>query len=87
MPDPGAKRPLLHELRYRERIGEWAELSDGTAPPAWQQFGRWCDAEEGTMLTVLKRLERKYGSVDSYLEKVCGITEDERTRLREQLTC
>ena len=39
------------------------------------------------MLTVLKRLERKYGSVDSYLEKVCGITEDERTRLREQLTC
>ena len=73
--------------RYRERIGEWAELSDGTAPPAWQQFGRWCDAEEGTMLTVLKRLERKYGSVDSYLEKVCGITEVERTRLREQLTC
>lgn len=73
--------------RYRERIGEWADINGGTVPPAWEQFGRWCDAEEETMLAVLKRLRRKYGSVDDYLCKVCGISEEERVQLRAQLTC
>ena len=73
--------------RYRERIGEWAELGDGSAAPAWEQFGRWCDAEESTMIALLERVEKKYGSIDAYLERKCGIDEEERATLREQLTC
>jgi len=66
--------------RYRERIGEW-KADD------WQQFDRWCDAEEGTMLEVFRRVERKYGSVDTYLTKRCGIGEAERAKIRASLTC
>ena len=39
------------------------------------------------MIALLERVEKKYGSIDAYLERKCGIGEEERAALREQLTC
>ena len=72
--------------RFRERIGSWANVGGEDQDEGWKQFGRWCDAEEATMLRVIARLEDKYGSVDAYLEKKCGIFAEERASLATTLT-
>ena len=54
---------------------------------------RGVDRRNGLVLTMLnrfallERVEKKYGSIDAYLERKCGIGEEERAALREQLTC
>ena len=79
--------------RYRERISEWNtpgedEVPADEEPPRfwWSQFGRWCGADAKTMVEVFARVERKYGSMDAYLDSI-GFDAAQRAELQEAFTC
>jgi len=52
----------------------------------WSQFGRWCGADAETMRTVFARVERKWGSMDGYLDAI-GFDATQRAKLAAALTC
>ena len=79
--------------RYRERISEWNTPGEDEAPADeepprfwWSQFGRWCGADAKTMVEVFARVERKYGSMDAYLDSI-GFDAAQRAELQEAFTC
>lgn len=77
--------------RYRERIQEWSgaehpdELGDEPPTAQWEQFGRWCRAEEATMVKLWDWVEAKWGSMDGYLDSI-GIDAARRAEVRAVLT-
>jgi len=78
--------------RYRERIKQWntppmgEDLEVPDSPFFWAQFGKWCGADAQTMIDVFARLERRFGSVDAYLDSI-GFGADDRKALSDALTC
>jgi len=79
--------------RYRERIREWntpPENEDEEVEMAptffWSQFGRWCSAEASTMEAVFARVEKRWGSVDGYLDSI-DFGAEKRAALQLALTC
>ena len=79
--------------RCAQRIREWNSPPEVDAEPDapetgffWAQFGKWCGAEATTMERVFSRVERKYGSMDAYLDSI-GFDADARKGLQAALTC
>ena len=78
--------------RYRDRIKEWNTPPESEDAAAWEngfwwaQFGKWCGAQPGTMEAVFARVEKKYGSMDAYLDSI-DFDASKRAALQEALTC
>jgi len=74
--------------RFRERMREWASGGgvEGNASEPWAQFGRWCGAEADTMRALFERVERRYGSMDGYLDAI-GVDAEARAKVAATLTC
>lgn len=76
----------------RERIRGWNTppkgATDEQSPPSfwWAQFGEWCGADEQTMRSVIDQIERRWGSMEGYLDSI-GFDAADRSRLVEALTC
>jgi len=57
--------------RYRDRFREWGISSEGDwSDHSWPQFGLWCGADETTIHEVWRRVEKRYGSMDGYLDSI-----------------
>jgi len=50
-----------------------------------EQFGEWCSAPERAMLELWRRVDRRFGSMDAYLDSI-GITASTRARIADSLT-
>jgi len=77
---------------------EWGCSTEGRAemlramPPKLQgalesaeQFGQWCMAPESAMLGLWRRVDRRYGSMDGYLDSI-GVDTSVRARIAAALT-
>ena len=51
----------------------------------WRQFGRWCGAEAVTIVELWRRIGKRYGSMDAYLDSI-GFDETNRAELAAALT-
>ena len=74
--------------RFRERIKEWNSPPEDDMeeqPFWWRQFGRWCGAEAVTIVELWRRIDKRYGSMDAYLDSI-GFDETNRAELAAALT-
>jgi len=72
--------------RYQQRFRSWGVSAESDwTDHEWPVFGAWCGADESTIFDLFQRVQRRYGSMDAYLDSI-GIDASRRADIAAVLS-